>query len=264
MSDRATRITGLYAVIAAGVAVLLAPLLALSYFATADGAELETGTVSAWADPARDLVGGLLTWASPERVYATYVQVFALLFPAIFFCARAVRARRPAGGGGLERWGWRIALFGYGLLSVGLLTAAVVLVDASAAVQGSAAYGALDAVFIALMLPGMLLSGLGSTVLGIAFLRDRYEPRLTAWLLAVSFPALLILSILLGHNGLALLPLFFAWGVTGLQLWHEGRSSAAQATDTGSSPRLRLPRTAGTTSIDGNASVSNQAVSLGS
>ena len=61
----ATRLTGLYAVLAAAAAVFFSPLLALSYFATADGAqELETGTVSAWADPARDIVGGLLTWAS--------------------------------------------------------------------------------------------------------------------------------------------------------------------------------------------------------
>jgi len=228
MSDRATRFAGLYAVIAAGVAVLLSPLLALSYFATAEGAvQLEAGTVSAWADPAQDLVGRLVTWASPERVYASYVQVFALLFPAIFFCARAVRARRPAATGRLERWGWRIALFGYGLLSVGLIAAAVVLVKSSAAVKGSgAAYDALDAVFIALMLPGMLLSVLGSTVLGIAFLRDRYEPRLTPWLLALALPALLVISTLLGHNGLALLPLFFAWAATGWQLWRVEPSHA--------------------------------------
>ena len=115
------------------------------------------------------------------------------------------------------------------MAGVGLIAAAVVLVNSSAAVKGSgAAYDALDTVFITLMLPGMLLSVLGSTVLGIAFLRDRYEPRLTAWLLALALPALLVISTLLGHNGLALLPLFIAWGVTGLQLWHEGRSGAAQ------------------------------------
>ena len=110
MSDRATRLAGLYAAIAAAASVLLSPLLALSYFGIPDGAEqLHSGTVRAWADPARDLISGLLTWASPERVYATYVQAFALTFPAIFLCARAVRARRPAAGRN-ERWGWRIAL----------------------------------------------------------------------------------------------------------------------------------------------------------
>jgi hypothetical protein len=118
----ATRLTGLYAVFAAVTVTLLSPLLALSYFATADGAEeLEIGTVSGWAEPGRDLAGALLTWASPDRVYATYVQLFALLFPAVFLCARAVRARRSAGGGRFERVSWRISLTGYGLLALGLL-----------------------------------------------------------------------------------------------------------------------------------------------
>jgi hypothetical protein len=113
MSNRATRLAGLYAAIAAMASVLLSPVLALSYFGIPDGAEqLHSGTVRAWAGPAHDLIGGLLTWAPPERVYATYVQAFALIFPAVFLCARAVRARRPAPGRN-ERWGWRIALTGY-------------------------------------------------------------------------------------------------------------------------------------------------------
>lgn len=227
MSDRATRLTGLYALIAAGAAVLFSPLLALSYFATDGGAEeLETGTVSAWADPARDLVGGLLTWAGPERVYATYLQVFALLFPAVFLCARIVRARRPASRR-LGRWGWRIALFGYGLMSVGLIAASVVVVDVSAAAEGSGAYQALDIVFISLMLPGMAISVIGSTVVGIALLRDRFEPRLTAGLLALAFPSMLVVPTLLGHNSLGLLPLFVAWGVAGARLWREAPAGAA-------------------------------------
>jgi hypothetical protein len=228
MSDRATRLTGLYGLIAAGAAVLLSPLLALSYFATDGGAEeLETGTVSAWADPARDLVGGLLTWAGPERVYATYLQVFALLFPAVLLCARIVRARRPASGR-LERWGWRIALFGYGLVSAGLIAASVVVVNVSAAVEGSGAYQALDVVFISLLFPGMVLSVIGSTVLGIALLRNRYEPRLTAGLLALAFPSMVVVPTLLGHNSLALLPLFAAWGVAGARLWREAPAGATE------------------------------------
>ena len=93
-----TRLSGLYAMLAAAAAVAFGPLLALSYFGIDEGSEeLSIGTVSAWADPARDLAGGLLTWASPERVYATYVQVFALLFPAVLLCALATRAQRHAG-----------------------------------------------------------------------------------------------------------------------------------------------------------------------
>ncbi len=222
MSDRASRLTGLYATIAAAAALLLSPLLALSYFATGEGAEeLELGTVSAWSDPAGDLAGGLLTWASPDRVYATYVQAFALLFPAIFLCARVIRARRtPAGRN--ERWGWRIALTGYALAGVGLVAASVALLPAE---PDSAA---VNVVFLALMLPGMLVSVLGSTVLGIALLRDRYRPWLTAWLLMLAFPSMVVVPTILGHNSLGMLPLMLAWGATGVTLWQRSDTTPAR------------------------------------
>ena len=110
MSTATRRLVGLYAAIAAAVAVVLAPLLAMSYFATSEGAdERSSVTVSAWADPGRDLAGRLLTWASPDRVYGTYVQAFALLFAGVFLCALAARGGRDPRGRS-ERWGWRIAL----------------------------------------------------------------------------------------------------------------------------------------------------------
>ena len=218
----ATRLTGLYAMFAAAASLLFAPLLALSYFATEDGAEdLEIGTVSAWADPARDLAGGLLTWASPDRVYSTYLQLLALLFPAVFLCARAVRARRPVPGGGLERWGWRIALAGYGLAAVGILAAAAVLFG------GDPTSDALETVFLALMVPGMLITVIGSTVLGIALLRNGFMPRLTAWLLALAFPLLLVGSSVLGHNSLGMVPIFIAWGAAGSHLWRSESASVS-------------------------------------
>jgi hypothetical protein len=216
-----TRLAAAYAVLAAAASLVFAPLLALSYFGIDEGAdELTAETVSAWAEPARDLAGGLLTWASPDRVYATYVQVFALLFPAVLLCARAAHARRPVPGARLERWGWRIALAGYWLAAVGLLAAFIVLFG------GSTAGSALNIVFVALMMPGMLLSVLGSTVLGIALLRAGYTPRLTAWLLALSFPLMLLGSDMLGHNSLGMVPLFLAWAATGRRLWRTEPSRA--------------------------------------
>jgi hypothetical protein len=212
MSDRARRLTGLYATVAAIAAVALSPLLALSYLATAEGAEeLEIGTVSAWAEPARDLTGGLLTWASPDRVYSTYVQTFALLFPAVLLCARALYARRSSTAR-TERWGWRIAYVGYALGSVGLVAASFALIP------GDSDSDVLNLVFLALMLPGMLVSVVGSTVLGIALLGDGYRPRLTSWLLALSFPSMAVVPAVLGHNSLGMLPVMVAWGATGLQL----------------------------------------------
>jgi hypothetical protein len=228
-----TRFAGLYAVLAAAASLVFAPLLALSYFGIDEGAdELSAKTVSAWAGPARDLAGGLLTWASPDRVYATYVQVFALLFPAVLLCARATHARRPVPAARLERWGWRIALAGYWLATAGLLAAFIVLF------AGSTAGSALNLVFLALMVPGMLLSVLGSTVLGIALLRDSYTPRLTAWLLALAFPLMLVGSDMLGHNSLGMIPLFLAWAATGRHLWRTQPSHAHRATP----PTTKQPR----------------------
>jgi hypothetical protein len=214
MSDRATRLAGLAAVVAAAAAVLVSPLLALSYFATDEGAaELEKGTVSAWADPARDFAGGLLTWASPERVYGTYWLLFWALFAAVFLCARAAHGRRPAGGRRLERWGWRAALVGYGLGAVGAIAACVIVVS------GSTADSAIDVAFVALMLPATAIDVIGSTVLGIALLRSRFEPRVTAWLLTFVFPSMLVFPVVLGNLSLGLLTVFVAWAVTGWRLW---------------------------------------------
>ena len=84
---------------------------------------------------------------------------------------------------------------------------------------GDPANPLVDAGFMALMLPGMLIGAIGSTMLGIALLRAGDAPRLTAWLLALTFPLLLALSTMLGHNGIALVPLFVAWAVPGWQLW---------------------------------------------
>jgi hypothetical protein len=214
---------------AAFVSVVFAPLMALSYLATPEGAEgLEMGIVRAWAEPARDLAGGLLTFASPGRVYSTYLQLFALLFPAILLCALVVRSSRPRDTRRrAERWGWRIALPGYALSSFGLTAIAILLIgmDPSA--------GIVDTVFVATLFPGMVLALIGTSVLGIGLLRAGYEPRATAWLLAFAFPLGIVGSVL-GHNSLGMVPVFIAWGLTGRRLRDE---EAAEIVPQGS-PRM--------------------------
>ena len=70
MPERHVRLVGAYAAIAAAASLILTPLLALSYFGTEDGAsELGVGSVAAWAEPARDLLEPLLTFASADLVY---------------------------------------------------------------------------------------------------------------------------------------------------------------------------------------------------
>jgi TRAP-type uncharacterized transport system fused permease subunit len=208
MLTRPTPALRTYVVVAAGAATVVSPLLALAWFDTADGAEFAaSSTVAWWAEPARSLAGGLLTFADADRVYAMYTQVMALLFPAVPLAAAAARSasttRDSAGG----RWGWRLALSGYALFAVGLLAAALLQVHPSTA-------GALDVAFVAAMMPGLLLSLIGSTALGVALLRARHRPRVTAWLLVLCIPLWVLGGLVLGHNSLGLLPLFAAWAAT--------------------------------------------------
>lgn len=222
MSPRTHHRIGSYAVIAAVAAFVLAPLLAIAYFATAEGAQyLESGTVAAWAEPGRDLTRRLVTFADAERVYATYTQVLALLFPAIFLSAAAVRSTRPTGISAPERWGWRLSLVGYGLFGAGLLLVALLLVG------GNTGVAVIDVAFMALMLPGLLIGLVGSTVLGIAFMRAGFQPRTTVWLLALSLPLWFVGSGVLGHNSIGILPLFVAWAAAAWPSKAELAASAA-------------------------------------
>jgi len=226
MSDRATRLIGLYAAIAGLAAVLVTPLLALAYFATDDGAyELDTSTVSAWAKPGRDLAGGLLTFASTGRVYGTYLQAFAVIFPAALLCALAVRSRRPAQQPRLERWGWRAVLVGYAVLTLGLVIAFGM--ETAGVITGTSSHSdALNVVFLSVLFPGVFLSTVGSSLLGAALVRSSFAPRTSAWLLALAFPLWIAGSFVLGHNGVGLAPILIAWGVAGLELWRPRRSQA--------------------------------------
>jgi hypothetical protein len=203
---------GRYATGAAAVAVVVTPLLGLAWFATADGADaLGTASVSWWADPARDALDPLLTWAAPGRVYATYVQVVALLWPAVLLSAWHAFRRRP-GRTRTERVAWRVLLTGAVLMQLGVTWVAAFLVTGDPDSSGT------DLPFLALMVPGTLLSTAGSSVLGVSLLRGGWRPRATAWLLATAFPFWFVVSIVLGHNGMGMLTMFLAWAVYGRRL----------------------------------------------
>lgn len=211
MSPR-DRFVGLYAVVAAVAAVVVAPLFAVSYFATDEGSQyLAEPTVAAWAEPIRDVMGALVTYAPADRVYSTYALIFALLFGGVVACALVTRRRRSPRNGS-ERWAWRIALIGYGLFCAGLLVVSLMLL----VVTPDA--GAVNAVFLIAVFPGILLSVIGSTVLGIALVRAGYRPRLAAWLLTLAFPLWVIGSFVIGHNSIGMVPLFLAWGAQGWAL----------------------------------------------
>jgi hypothetical protein len=204
-----SRSVSIYAVGATAGAIVLAPLFALAYLGTPHGAaDLEVASVAAWAHPARAAAGVLLTFAAPERVYATYTQLFALLVPALLVTAQAARRARPADVLRGERIGWAAARTGYAALAAGIILAALVLIG------GDTDAPMVNAVFLTLVFPGILISVLGSTVLGVALLRAGYQPRATAWLLTLAIPGFALGSLALGHNSLGLVPLFLAWSCT--------------------------------------------------
>lgn len=188
------------AFVSAVFATVLAPVHALARYATEDGMEdLDLPGVRAWAEPARDALEPLLDWGSADTVYLTYGKLF---FPVVLLAtlsALVVRARREPTSGA-ETWGWRFAAVGYLTLTAAML--------------GEFWSPWLEESFAVLGIPGLLLSLVGSTTLGIALLRRGFRPRATSWLLLLSIPLMLVLSNLVSL-GAALLPVLWAWGLVG-------------------------------------------------
>jgi hypothetical protein len=193
---------GIAAWVVAWVGVVLAPIHALSRFATAAGTgDLESPVVRAWAEPAARLLRPLLSWSDADTVYVTYGRVWLPLLLVATVCAFVVRSKRDPHGG--ERWAWWIALTGY--------------VVATVSVFGDYFTPWMDQSFAFVGIPGLLISMLGSTMLGIVMLRRGYRPRATGWLLTVWFPLFFLLSSVIAM-GAALLPMLWAWGIAGRSL----------------------------------------------
>jgi hypothetical protein len=62
-------------------------------------------------------------------------------------------------------------------------------------------------------LPGLLLSLVGSTALGVTLLRARFRPRTAAWLLVLAIPLWLVGGFVLGHNSFGVAPIVIAWAM---------------------------------------------------
>jgi hypothetical protein len=201
-ANTVNRRVGMSAWAVAWIGLVLAPVHALSRFATADGAgDLESSVVRAWAVPAARLFRPLLSWSDPDTVYVTYGRFWLPLILVATVCAFLVRrARAPRGG---ESWVWRFTLAGYGVATV--------------SVFGDYYTPWMDQSFAFIGIPGILLSVFGSTVLGVVLLRRGFRPWVTASLLATWLPLFFLLSSLIAM-GAALLPMLWAWGVAGLVL----------------------------------------------
>jgi len=220
LPDSTVRAAGRSAWIAAWAGVILSPIHALSRFATEEGREDLESSSRFWAEPAAERVRPLLDWADPHTVYVTYGKGWLVLILAATVCAFLVRGtRRPHG---LERVAWPVALTGLTLETV--------------SVAGDYYTPWIDESFLFIGLPGMLISLIGSLLLGIALLRRRYRPRMTAWLLVLSFPLMLVLSELVAM-GAAALPTLFAWGLAGRAMAADSRHRLVVAGPAPAMPR---------------------------
>ena len=169
----------------AWVGLVVGQFHAMARHQTVDGKEdLDAWTTRVWSDPAREFFKPLLDWASPDAVYLTYGKIWFPVFAAFTACAFVLyRRRRPVG---FEKFAWRLALVGY--------TWGCVAVLVTYWTQWTHETAVLDLAFVFLDIPGLLLSMIGSTMLGITLIRRGYRPRVTGWLLALSLP----LSIVIG------------------------------------------------------------------
>jgi hypothetical protein len=195
--------------VGAWAGLVLAPIHALSRFATAAGAEdLQSPVVRAWAEPAARLLRPLLSWSDVDTVYVTFGRVWFPLILVAAVCAVIIRRGRVPRG--LERWCWVLTLTGYVL--------------ATLSVAGDYYTPWMDQSFAYIGIPGILLSVLASTALGMTLLRRGFRPRSTAWLLAAWLPLFFLLSSLIAM-GAALLPMLWAWGIAGRSLTRPAASA---------------------------------------
>lgn len=200
---------------------IVAPIVAVSYLHTPEGIEsLDQPSVAFWAKPATDLLAPLLDGAGADRVYLVGTQLMGAIWLATLAAAIATARRRSPVG--LERAWWSIALVGYVWFAVGLVGFGVL------AGLLSPAHPAADAVFMAAILPGLLTSLIGSSLLGVALVRARYPVRGASWLLALAVPLWLFANLVVGHNSIGLLPLLWAWALASRSVVLPSRLAAAR------------------------------------
>lgn len=182
-------------------------LHALARHRTEDGrSDLDAPLTGFWAEPAGDALTPLLDWGNPDAVYLTYGKLWLPVFAAMAGCAVLVyRLRRPSG---FEKWSWRISIAGYVALTVGA--------GITYWTQWTG-FTAMDDVGLAAVAPGMLLSVIGSTCLGIALLRRGFRPRVVSVLLVLAVPSFLLVSEITSL-GNVFLPAAFAFGILGRRL----------------------------------------------
>ena len=207
-SAETQRRIGRFAWVMAWVGLVVGQLHALARHNTADGREdLHSALTRAWSDPARAALRPLLDWGDPDLVYVTYGKIWLPVFVAFTLCAFVVRRRREPAG--FEKWAWRIALTGYVWACVAVL--------GDYWTQWTGTTNALLDLSFLVGIPGLLLTLVGSTLLGIALLRNGIRPRSAAWLLTLTIPVAVV-ALQVTSMGSAALAVVFGFGILGRRI----------------------------------------------
>ncbi|MFN8487231.1 MAG: hypothetical protein U0350_06535 [Caldilineaceae bacterium] len=204
------RLSGLAVMLGGVIGIINIPLLALAYFATADGAEFAP-VVAAWVAVAQPLLKPLLSFATVDEVYLTYGKVMLLVFLGMLAGLLALHARQGFRSVLLEKIGFWVTLVSTLLFLCGVIGAYYVVTYVPAA---------LDFSFFAFLLPGLGTMLIGPLFLGIGTIQASIAPRLAGWLLILGgAPGMLVTRQVVGHNSGGLFVLYLAWIVIGYWLW---------------------------------------------
>lgn len=204
------RTIGRFAWVMAWFGLVIGQLHALARHNTVDGKiDLESPLTRLWSDPARSALKPLLNWASPDAVYLTYGKIWFPVFLGFTLCAFVIYQRRHPSG--FEKLAWRIALIGYVLASFAVFLTYWTQLNT---------YNALFDLAFAVTIPGVLMTLIGSTILGIVLLRNGFTPKLPAWLLTLIIP-FAIVTVQITSMGNIALPAMFAFGILGRRISQE-------------------------------------------
>lgn len=220
-SSELIRWGGIGAVLGSILGILVSPIITSAYSFTEDGA----GQNPPWEPVLSDLLGPLFGFASPDGVYATYGKMYFVVFLSFLLGLIALRTLQGGSVGRLGHWGFRLSLTGVVLNLFGNIPDYWFGEDTW--------FEALGFFFGTVL--GLLLLLAGSTMLGIALLRAGTMTRLGAWLLILSLPGIVLLT-LAGFGNIPSGPaLWFslAWLVLGYALWTRGGTPDERFQDTG-------------------------------
>jgi hypothetical protein len=183
------------------------------------------GIAKYWTPTAADLLHPILFFADPYVVYHMYDGLWMIPVPCLLAGLVGLFHARPAKG--------RFERTGFGVTSLGL-TMLLIGNGSEAWFSSLDWFGIKDFAFIALTLPGLVLSLVGATILGIGLLRSRSSSRLAAWLLILGgFPGGAVVGLfVVGHLFGFLFLYDIAWMILGMKLWRShGQQPSAVLTD---------------------------------